>query len=918
MPAETVVKHERDTVVRSLSDLPIWLQATITCTFVFISSYFAAELGGLLALRPQMIWPFWPGCAFLVAVLLTTPRKKIWPGILAAGLAGFALYDFQTHLPLRSILLFPVADAVEILIAALGVEYAFRGTPRLDSLKAVAKFSFFAVFLAPISVSSIVALAMGADYRSGWSISFLTEALALLTLTPAALGWFRITPERLRTCSTRYVEAALMFTGLVVFGYITFIISGGKNRPALLYSLVPFLLWAALRFGITGISNSMLVVSFLSISGTIRGRGPFTGGTPISNVFSLQLFILVAATSFIILAALVEEHKKSEQELRESEQRFRLVADTAPALIWMSGTDKLCTYFNKTWLEFTGRSIEDELGNGWAQGVHPGDLSVCLDTYTRSFDRRERFAMEYRLRRNSGEYRWILDIGTPRFNQDGSFAGYIGIAVDVSGQKAAAEELSQANERLYLALEAGSVGGLEWDIKSGKNVWFGKTYELMGIAEQEYSGSLEEFWDRIHPEDQIRLQDALENAKQNKMEFHLEFRILWADGSVHWLRSRGRYVYAQNGEPEKLVGISADITAAKLAELALRQNEERLRLAARAGKMYGYEWDVATDEVIFLGDFRSTLGQLTEGSRLPLKQLIEMVHPDDRERVSESNTQRTPATPDVQVSYRFLRPDGSLVWLEETAHAFFDETGKMTRMTGMVADITERKLADAALLDMSRKLVHIQEEERKRIARDLHDDINQRLALLAVQVEQLKEETPDSARENKRRLSDIWKQIFEVSSEVQSISHQLHSKQLEYIGIVAAMRSFCSEFSSRHKVRVDFSHVDVRQVIPQEISLCLFRILQEALSNAAKYSGEKHFQVKLECQASELRLRISDAGIGFDSYAATRAGLGLLSMRERVRLVNGNISINSKPMGGTTIQVRVPMAAEQALERTAV
>jgi len=212
--------------------------------------------------------------------------------------------------------------------------------------------------------------------------------------------------------------------------------------------------------------------------------------------------------------------------------------------------------------------------------------------------------------------------------------------------------------------------------------------------------------------------------------------------------------------------------------------------------------------------------------------------------------------------------------------------------------------------------VHIQEEERKRIARDLHDDINQRLALLAVQVEQLKEETPD--RGNKSRLSDIWKQIFEVSTEIQSISHQLHSKQLEYIGIVAAMRSFCTEFSSRQKVRVDFLHVDVRQAIPQEISLCLFRILQEALSNAAKYSGVKHFHVKLECQASELRLSISDAGIGFDSQAATQAGLGLLSMRERVRLVNGNIAINSKPMGGTTIQVRVPLAPEHALERAAV
>jgi len=365
---------------------------------------------------------------------------------------------------------------------------------------------------------------------------------------------------------------------------------------------------------------------------------------------------------FIVIIRDITERLRAEEAVRESEKRFRLVADTAPVLIWMSGPDKLCNYFNRPWLEFTGRPMVAELGLGWADGLHPEDTKLCLQTYSRMFDARKGFTMQYRLRRHDGEYRWVLDTGVPRFNSDGSFAGYIGCCIDV----------------------------------------------------------------------------------------------------------------------------------------------------------------------------------------------------------------------------------------------------------------TDRKLAEQALSGVSRRLIEAQEQERAWIARELHDDINQRVALLAVEIGRLEQKLPDSPAEVRRRLQETQEHIADLGRDIQSLSHRLHSSKLEHLGLAVAARGFCRELSEQQNVEIEFIQTGVPQNLPGEISLCLFRVLQEALQNALKHSGAKLFRVVLRGALTEVELTVSDAGAGFDPREAMNGtGLGLISMQERLHLVKGELSIESKPNCGATVRARVPFRGEEYLVNAA-
>jgi PAS domain S-box-containing protein len=475
--------------------------------------------------------------------------------------------------------------------------------------------------------------------------------------------------------------------------------------------------------------------------------------------------------------------------------------------------------------------------------------------------------------------------------------------------KRAEAELLISYDRLLMAVDAGRIVGWDLDIKRGEQRWFGDLDYMFGIPSDHYS-VIGDFSDCIHPEDRDLVSQEIANARQSRQSFIAEFRVHRNDGTLRWVNARGKFHYASNGDPTQMVGLAADITARKLAESKLRESEERFRLVANTAPVM--IWMSGPDKLCnyfnqpwldFTG--RPLEAELGNG-------WAELAHPEDFQKYLATYNAAFDRHERFEIEYRLRRHDGEYRWLFDTGVPRFDSDGFFIGYIGSCIDVTDRKLAEEAMSEIGRKLIEAHEEERTWIGRELHDDINQRLALAVIELQQWTQEHPKSNVDIREHIGHVKQRLFDLGKDVQALSHRLHSSKLDYLGLAVAASGFCRELSEQQKVEIDFSHEGVPKNLPKEISLCLFRILQEALQNAVKYSGVRHFKVKLEATPAEIQLTISDHGAGFDQHNALRGrGLGLISMRERIQLVKGELSITSQPGCGTTVFARVPFNADE-------
>jgi len=337
---------------------------------------------------------------------------------------------------------------------------------------------------------------------------------------------------------------------------------------------------------------------------------------------------------------------------------------------------------------------------------------------------------------------------------------------------------------------------------------------------------------------------------------------------------------------------------------------DRLRLAMEASASVGWDFDVKSGRDVLFGDLQAIFGLPGDSYVITTEDFFRYVHPDDRTRVSEAIDDARENRKLYAAEFRVVRPDGTAHWLAARGKFYYARDGSPERMIGVSMDITERRLAEEALSDINRRVIEAEERERDRVAKDLHENVGQRLALLAIAIEQLKNDFPHQAVNLLGRMDEVWRKTLGILADVKASAHELYSPRLEYLGIAAVMRAFCEEFGERKGVKIDFKSKESPSPVPPDIAICLFRVLQEALHNGVMHSGVQKFSVQLWGESDQVHLRISDSGAGFDlRVARSGRGLGLVRIEQRVKLVNGTSSINSQFKEGTTIQVSVPLSS---------
>ena len=603
--------------------------------------------------------------------------------------------------------------------------------------------------------------------------------------------------------------------------------------------------------------------------------------------------------------------RRSDDALRESEARLGLVAAAAGVGVW-----ELDLATGEYW--GTPKALELY---GLPEGVvvtrdtivaltHPDDRDRLRTDWHLTLQGKVG-RLEHRIFHPHAGLRWLVTRSRIRFGASGEPIKVLGVSADITTRKLAEEATARSEEVSRATFEHAAVGIAHLGI-DGRFLQVNDTLcAVLGYSRDELLAlNVHEI---TYPDDvatdvgyKLRILD------DEIRTYSLEKRCIRKDHAVVWMNVTVSLVRGGAGEPERFISVMDDITERKQQRAELERHKARLATAVDVAMLGFYEQEGPVgDRVSFVDARLFKLLGLPPGEEHRLgEHWMAHVHPDDMKHVMSLNEDvERGGLEQANAEYRYIHPSRGELWFRHLAHVSARNAGgECTRQMGVIQDITERKRSEIALHELSGRLIGAQEEERRRLAKELHDGLSQNLALLSIELDLYGQHPPQEPEQIVVRLRELSATTAALSREVHRLSHGLHPAKLDQLGLAAAIGGFCRELESGGMLSVRFTARDVPRVLPADATLCLYRVAQEALQNVMKHSGVKEAIVNLVHQGDAIAMRIADEGVGFNPAAAPPSeSLGVVSMRERVRSVGGEIAWQSKVGGGTTVRVRVPI-----------
>lgn len=603
----------------------------------------------------------------------------------------------------------------------------------------------------------------------------------------------------------------------------------------------------------------------------------------------------------------VHEARQATEALRLERERLERIIATAPAVICsfrLRPDGSACFPYASPSIRdlycVEARELAKDAGPVF-QGMPPEDAARVRADIAESGRTMTALRCMFRFRHPIRGEIWVEGHSQPTTLSDGSTEWY-GFVSDVTERHRMEEQLREHTRRLEeLARTLDLAHALVWNLDGTITYWSEGASLLYGWSGAEAVGR------RSHDLLRTEFPTSIDEAQTTVLatgRWEGELRHYRRDGTLVVVASHWSLHCDESGQPRSVTEVNNDITQQKRVEAELRASEQRLELAHAAGGIATWDWDLQADVLHISGAYAPLYRLPARTSGPSSEEWLQLIHPGDQQRVAAELRRALMGIEPFDTEFRLSADGGAVRWIMGKGQVHRDASGNAVRMVGVNMDITERKAAAEQLRALSASLISAQEEERRRISRELHDDLTQRLCAMSIGLGRLAGRPVPATSEELRGLQE---RAVEAAELTRHIAHELHPAILDEFGIEKALRAHCEQVAEREEIAIVFSSAGLPPSLRRETASCLYAVAQESLVNVAKHAHARQVTVELTGMGQSIRLSVTDDGVGFSSGANPTLGLGIVNMRERVRSLAGRFLVESQPDGGTRIEAEVPL-----------